>query len=198
VIDMPHATSNFLLLVAAAFLVGCQSDTSGGSTTNVVATGGNTLTVRCGAFTEGKPIAERHSGYYDNVSPSLTWSGAPEATSTYAILVEDPDSPGMTPFVHWMAANIPKNVTSVPEALPKDENPQVLEGGIQGKNGMDQIGYFGPKPEAGPKLHHYHFRVFAVDDDLKLIPGFTRDDFLEALRGHVIAQGETVGTFERR
>jgi Raf kinase inhibitor-like YbhB/YbcL family protein len=157
-----------------------------------------TLDVHCDAFAEGMPIAERHSGYYENLSPDITWTRGPEGTKSYALLVEDPDAPGGIPFVHWIAANLPPTMSELPQGMGKEGKPAVMQGGIQGNNGSGALGYTGPKPEAGPAVHHYHFRVFAIDTELNLQPGFERDALIQAATGHVLAQGETIGTFARR
>ncbi|CAN5341352.1 hypothetical protein BH11ARM1_BH11ARM1_14530 [soil metagenome] len=183
------------LFVLAALSFGCGHDPSGPT---AVAVQGNTkLKVTCAAFAEGKPIAARHSAYLDNLSPSLSWSKGPAGTKSYAILVEDPDAPVAEPFLHWLTINISPDLLQIPEGIRDEPKPSVLQGGLQGTNGTGKIGFFGPKPDVGPQVHHYHFRVFAIDSLLKLSPGFTKQEFLSESNGHVLAEGETVGTYEK-
>lgn len=115
--------------------------------------------------------------------PRLEWDGAPGGVKSFTIVTEDPDAPRATPFVHWMLANMPPTATHV-------------EGGIAGKNDHGGEGYYPPHPPKGDKPHHYHFRVLALDMELPLKPGVSRDDLQKALSGHVLAEGEMVGTFQ--
>jgi Raf kinase inhibitor-like YbhB/YbcL family protein len=155
------------------------------------------LLVRSGAFEQGAPIPDEYSGYHENRSPSLSWSGLPAGTRSVAVVCEDPDAPMERPFVHWLAANIPTELTAIEESVPGEPAPPKLKGGIQGTNDARSIGWFGPRPPAGHGVHHYHFRVFALDAMLDLEPGFRREELIRAMQGHVLVQGETMGAYER-
>lgn len=146
----------------------------------------STLVLKSPAFEAGKPIPEKYSAYGANVSPPLEWTGVPEGTVTYALVVEDPDAPSSTPFVHWVLYNIAASAQSIPEGMPP-------VGSVPGKNGMDTIGYFGPKPPSG--VHHYHFKLFALSKVLTLAPGATRDELMKQISGSTLARGELVGTY---
>ena len=134
-----------------------------------------TLAVTSPVIQSGAAIPKKYSAYHDNVSPALRWNAVAGAKS-YALVMEDPDAPTPTPFVHWMASNIPATTTSLAEG-----------GGA---------GYFGPRPPVSDGPHHYHFEVFALDTTLALPPNADRDALLKAATGHVIAKGELVGTYD--
>jgi Raf kinase inhibitor-like YbhB/YbcL family protein len=130
----------------------------------------------------------------------LTWSNAPQATKSFALIVEDPDAPGGT-FIHWVAYNISAQTNSLPAGVP--QTVEIAGGGKNGINSFDHIGYNGPCPPPG-KSHHYHFRLFALDSMLN--PGDKPDTAAykpdaaaleSAMKGHVLATAELVGTFEQ-
>ena len=111
--------------------------------------------------------------------------------------MEDPDALSPKPFLHWMVANIPPTVRQLPASVPKGETLAQINGALQGANNMSTLGYFGPKPPAGDPPHHYHFQIFALDTTLNLPSGFNRQALLKAIRGHVLAKGEVIGTFQK-
>jgi hypothetical protein len=144
------------------------------------------------SFESGGAIPARFTCDGDDTSPPLAWSGAPEGTESYALVADDPDAPGRT-FVHWVFYGIPAETTSLPAGVPASERPEL--GGAQGRNGFRNIGYGGPCPPRG--THRYFFKIYALDTTLSLDPGATKADLLEATKGHVLAQGELMGTYER-
>lgn len=164
--------------------------------TRPVAGGGSSLQVSSPSIAQDKPIPPRHSEYADGVSPELSWTAVPRAKS-YALLTEDPDAKPITPFVHWLAWNIPANVTRLPEGL--QEQPRLTEpdGVLQGKTSRGSTGYYGPRPPVGDPPHRYHFLLLALDTILNVPAGADRDELLAAVRGHVLAKGELVGTFQQ-
>jgi Raf kinase inhibitor-like YbhB/YbcL family protein len=155
---------------------------------------GATLSVSSNAFASKAPIPQKHSEYADGVSPSLRWEAVKGAAS-YAIVMEDPDSHPIKPFVHWVAWNIPSGVTELPEGLQEQLRLVEPEGVLQGRNSSGTHGYFGPKPPVGDPAHHYHFQVLALDAVLDIPPTSDRDAFLAAASGHVVGKGELIGTF---
>jgi Raf kinase inhibitor-like YbhB/YbcL family protein len=158
------------------------------------AAGSVSLRVESASFAQDAPIPLRHSEYAEGVSPWLTWSAVPGARS-YVLIAEDPDAKPITPYVHWVAWNIP--VTTLPEGLQKNPRLTVPEGLMQGKTSRGSIGYLGPRPPVGDPPHHYHFQVFALDTLLDLPPGAERDQVLAAMRGHVLAKGVLVGQYQQ-
>lgn len=156
------------------------------------------LDVRSPGFDDGQPIPERFSDYGQGISPPLAWSEGPQGTRSFVILMEDPDAPSPSPYIHWVAYNIPGDVTELRESLPGRPALQAPVNLLQGRNSNGSIGYFGPRPPGGDGPHSYHFQVFALDTMLDLPPGAARAEVLEAMRGHVLAKGRVIGAFDRR
>ncbi|WP_432349867.1 YbhB/YbcL family Raf kinase inhibitor-like protein (plasmid) [Shinella yambaruensis] len=162
----------------------------------VEAKGEQPIAVR-GAFPADQPIPLQYAADGDNASPALEWDGGPEGTKSYVVIVDDPDADKPKPFTHWLAYDIPGDLTKLREGLPATPILQEPEGLKQGANSRGSIGYTGPKPPVGDPAHHYHFQVFALDvETLGIDPGATRDAVLAAMEGRVLAEGEIVGTFE--
>jgi Raf kinase inhibitor-like YbhB/YbcL family protein len=156
------------------------------------------LDVRSGALTPGVAMAARHSAQGGNRSPPLQWSSVRGARA-YALIVEDPDAPGRTPFAHWIAWNIPAATNRLPEGVPNGASIRHPVPMAQGRSDAGTIGYSGPRPPAGDPAHHYHFEVFALNAGLKAPPpGAGRDQLVAAMRGHVLAKGDLVGTYQQR
>lgn len=147
-------------------------------------------------FAAGAPLAKTYSAYGQGISPRLRWEGVPPGTRSLALLMEDPDAPVGKPFVHWLAWNLPPDMGGLPEAVPA--TPQLPSLGTlrQGRNTRGSIGYFGPRPPAGNPPHHYHFQLFALDRQLDLLPGASREELLAAMAGHVLAKGNIIGTYQ--
>ena len=148
-----------------------------------------TIRVECEAFGPGGTIPEKYTGEGDDVSPSVAWGNLPRATQEVAVVCQDPDAPGDDPFVHWVVYKIPVGKDRLAEGRIGDA--------LEGVNDFGGPGWRGPLPPRGHDLHHYHFLVYALDKQLDLPPGLTRDELLEAMEGHVRAWGESVGTFQR-
>jgi Raf kinase inhibitor-like YbhB/YbcL family protein len=158
----------------------------------------SSLTVRSDAFAANQPIPEANSAYGQDLSPALSWSGVPAGAKSIVLMMEDPDASGPKPFAHWLVANLSASVMSLPASLPKTEALAQLSGAVQGANHTGKLGYYGPHPPSGEPPHHYYFQVFALDTVLTLPQGFNRHALINAMRGHVLAKGELVGTYQRR
>lgn len=152
------------------------------------------IAVTSTAFSNNGNIPMKYSEYADGVSPNLAWAAVPNAKS-YAIIAEDPDAKPQLPFVHWVAWNIPADVTKLPDGV--QEQPRLTEpdGVLQGRNSRGSTGYYGPRPPVGDPAHRYHFQVFALDAQLDVPFGADRDQVLAAMQGHVLAKGEIVGKY---
>ncbi len=149
-------------------------------------------------FQNNSSIPVKHVADGDNASPKMEWSEAPQEAKSFVVIADDPDAKQPKPFVHWIAYDIPSDVTSLREGLPTDPILVEPKGIKQGTNSMGSTGYTGPKPPVDDPAHNYHFQVFALDiESLGLEPGAKRDAILEAMEGHVLAEGEIVGTFVR-
>jgi Raf kinase inhibitor-like YbhB/YbcL family protein len=155
-----------------------------------------TLTVQSKTIKDNGDIPEKHSEYYDGVSPALSWSPV-EGAKSYALILEDPDATPITPFVHWLAWNIPADSHSLPEGLQEQMRLTEPDGLLQGKTSRGSTGYFGPRPPVGDKPHRYYFQIFALDAMLDLPAGAERDKLLDAMNGHIIAKGLLMGRFQQ-
>ncbi len=142
------------------------------------------------AFKDGQPIPRRHTGEGEDLSPALAWSGVPPGTKEFALVCDDPDAPREKPWVHWVLYGIPAGTTGLKEASKGV--------GVDGKNDFGRPGYGGPMPPKGHGIHHYRFRLYTLDAALDLGPGATKDQLLAALKGHILAETELVGTYERK
>lgn len=145
----------------------------------------------------GGRIPDRYSAYHDGISPSLRWEPV-QGARAYALIVDDPDAPRAEPFVHWLAWNIPADVSALPEGVPPQARLADPGGVVQGRSDAGEVGYFGPRPPAGDPPHHYRFRLLALDSELSVPPGADHDQLQQALDGHVIDRGELVATYQRQ
>ena len=151
------------------------------------------LIVTSGAFADGETIPGLHTCDGEDESPSLTWRGVPRDAKSLAIITDDPDAPD-GPFVHWVVYAIPPNVQGVRERMPRvDEMPN---GARHGVNDFGWLEYRGPCPPSG-ETHRYVFKVFALDVEVDLDPGATKEELLAAMEGHVMAEGQLAGTYQR-
>jgi Raf kinase inhibitor-like YbhB/YbcL family protein len=160
-----------------------------------------TMTLTTTAFADGTVIPNRHTQAGDQVSPALSWSGAPDSAKSFVLIMHDIDvasGPTGEDELHWMVWNIPGNATSLPEGVP--------QGGDQ-PNGMRQISVSGPyyrgpgAPATGP-LHHYVFELYALDTMIDVpavgqTPSATRAAVVAAMQGHIRGKGVLVGLFKR-
>ena len=128
-----------------------------------------------------------------NVSPPLFWTGAPEKTRGFALVVDDPDAPGRT-FVHWVVFDLPADATGLPEAVPT--RAAIETGGQQGYNDFGNVGWGGPCPPSG--THNYVFTLLALDASLSLSGRVTKADLLRASQGHVLGQSRLIGRYSRK
>lgn len=140
------------------------------------------------SFTFGGVIPSRHTCDGVDVSPEISWSEAPDQTHSFALMVDDPDAPGGT-FVHWVVFNIAANRGGLEEGRPPPEC-------LQGVNDFGTSAYSGPCPPRG-KPHRYKFRLFALDSRLNLPRGSTMSVVEKAMKGHILASAETMGTYGR-
>jgi Raf kinase inhibitor-like YbhB/YbcL family protein len=146
------------------------------------------------AFAEGAAIPAKYTCDARNVSPPLKWSGAPEGTKSLALIADDPDAPVGT-WVHWVIYDLPAPTTELAEDLPKGQF--MASGAKQGLNDFKHLGYGGPCPPHG-KTHRYFFRIYALDAVLDLKPGLTKKELEHAMEKHILAQGQLMGTYQRK
>ena len=152
-----------------------------------------TLQLSSTAFEPGAYIPKKHTGEGPDLSPPLKWTDPPPGAKTFALICDDPDAPVGT-WVHWVIWAMPASTRELPEAILTQK---LLENGMkQGMNDFHKIGYGGPMPPRGSD-HRYFFRLYALDTDLALNPGATRKELLNAMKGHILAQGELMGRYKR-
>ena len=147
----------------------------------------NKLTVTSSAFSANGAIPDDYTCAGSDVSPQLAWSNTPATAKSIAILVEDPDAPKGT-VVHWL-------VTGIDPAMSAISRGSVPEGATQAKNEKGALAYMGPCPPAGAP-HHYHFHVYALDTQLGRATN--KLDFVTQIQGHVVGEGELVGTYQKK
>jgi len=179
-----------LALAVGTAMSACAASPEGLAIRDPALKAAKTLTVTSARIAPGGTIPEVYSGYAKSISPPLHWGKGPYGTRGFALIVEDPDAPMPQPFVHWIAYAIPPSVQGFAEGA-------VPAGVRQGKLPfVGKEGYFGPRPPAGAP-HHYHFQLFALDADLALPAGADRASLVAAMKGHVLASGELVGTYKK-
>lgn len=145
------------------------------------------------AFAEGGGIPKKYTCDGADVSPALSWLDAPAGTQSLALIADDPDAPVGT-WTHWIVWNIPAKSNGLPEGVPKVG--ETGDGVRQGTSDFKRVGYGGPCPPPG-KPHRYFFKLYAVDATLEAKPGASRDEVERALKGHVLAHTELMGTYGR-
>lgn len=172
-----------LLITLCSSLV-CNAETKGGREMKI--------NVGSTAFAEGGMIPRQYTCDGADMSPPLSWSGIPEGTKSIAIIADDPDAPGGM-WVHWVVYNLPPDLKGLPENVPAQKT--LANGGIQGMTDFRRIGYGGPCPPSG--THRYFFKVYALDAVLDLDPGAIKKRLLNAMEGHILAEGELMGKYRR-
>jgi Raf kinase inhibitor-like YbhB/YbcL family protein len=145
------------------------------------------------AFQVNGLIPAKYTCDGDNVSPPLSWSNVPPNAKSIALIVDDPDAPAKT-WVHWVVFDLPTSTSELPENVRPESS--LLGGGKHGKNDFGKPGYGGPCPPSG--THRYFFKIYALDKETGLQPGATKEDLLRAMEGHILAQGELVGKYQRQ
>lgn len=147
------------------------------------------------AFPPNGMIPSKYTCDGGHLSPPLTWSDVPAATRSFVLIMDDPDAIAVSGrvFDHWVLYDLPAETRQLPEGVPAEAT--LANGGIHGLTSRQGYGYFGPCPPTG--IHHYFFKLFALDRLLQLKPGKTKAEILQAIEGHVIAETELVGHYTR-
>jgi Raf kinase inhibitor-like YbhB/YbcL family protein len=152
--------------------------------------------IESSVFQHGGAIPRRYTCDAEDVSPPLRWSGAPDKTQSFALIVDDPDAPDPAApkrvYVHWVLYDVPTSVQSIDE---NGEKRVVKTGARQGKNDWGRTGYGGPCPPIG--RHRYFFKLYALDAALGDLGTPAKKDLERAIQGHVLASAELMGTYQR-
>jgi len=154
------------------------------------------LTLTSPDFGSDEKIPKELTGEGANKVPQLKWSGAPTRTVTFALVCDDPDAPAEEPFVHWVVYNIPATAESLDFLGQREDKNK--NGTMQGENSYKKIGYDGPMPPKGHGIHHYHFKLYALDDTLSLKPGASKNNLVSEMQGKIIGKTELIGVYERK
>jgi Raf kinase inhibitor-like YbhB/YbcL family protein len=148
------------------------------------------FTLTSPAFAPDGVIAAVFTCDGDNTSPELNWIHPPENTSSFVLVVDDPDAPSGT-FTHWVLFDIPAETRTLPDEVSSDI-------GVKGRNDFQQVGYGGPCPPPSHGQHRYYFKLFALDiESLQLPAGASRDEVEAVMQKHVLGQAELMGRYER-
>jgi Raf kinase inhibitor-like YbhB/YbcL family protein len=154
------------------------------------------FTISSPAFAAGGEIPAEYTCEGADTSPRLEWSGAPAGTKSFALVVDDPDAPDPAApkrvWVHWVLYNIPADATGMPEDVGSEALP---DGTLEGTNDWNRTGYGGPCPPVG--RHRYFFKLYALDTTLPDLNEPRKADLEKALRGHVLAEAQVVGTYQK-
>jgi Raf kinase inhibitor-like YbhB/YbcL family protein len=191
----------FVIVFAGIYLASGRIATRGAGGGMMQATGPSamTLSLTSSAFEQGASIPARYTcDDRREVNPPLRIEGAPAGTKSLALIVDDPDIPaqvkqshGIQVFDHWVLFNIPASTTDIPEGAAP---------GTQGVNGAGQNAYTGPcpPPQYEPREHRYFFYLYALDTELELPAGATKAQVQAAIQGHVLAEAQLMGRYQRR
>jgi Raf kinase inhibitor-like YbhB/YbcL family protein len=160
---------------------------------NILREGTMRLELSSSAFADGDMIPSQYTCDGEDVSPPLTWAGVPDGTERLALILEDIDSVKGV-WSHWVVYDMPPEVDELPESVsPTFPRPG---GGLEGRNDFGNVGYGGPCPSDG-KAHRYVVRLYALDRQLGLLPGATREEVLKSVAGHVIEETALLGRYMR-
>jgi Raf kinase inhibitor-like YbhB/YbcL family protein len=154
------------------------------------------LSLASSAFRDQGEIPRRHTCEGDDSSPPLSWSGAPDGTKSFALVIDDPHAPDpraprMT-WVHWVLYNLPSTISDLREGVMPEALPT---GTKQGQNDWQRTGYGGPCPPIG--RHRYFHKLYALDTVLPDLRAPTRSQLEQAMEGHVLARADLIGTYQK-
>lgn len=156
-----------------------------------------TLTLISSAFTNGGEIPREHTCEGSDLAPPLEWKGIPGETKSLALIVDDPDAPDpkapkMT-WVHWVLYNLPPSASGLPRGAATKDLPA---GTREGLNDWKRTGYGGPCPPIG--RHRYFHKLYALDVVLPDLGAPTKAKLEEAMKDHIVARAELIGTYQKR
>jgi Raf kinase inhibitor-like YbhB/YbcL family protein len=151
------------------------------------------IKIKSAAFEEGGMIPKKYTCDGRDVSPPLSWTSVPEGTKSLALICDDPDAPTRGTWIHWVIFNIPADTRELPESIPPQKTLAI--GAKQGINDFRKIGYGGPCPPSG--THRYYFYLYALDTEINLEGGATKEQLMRAMEGHILAEGKIMGKYKR-
>ena len=151
------------------------------------------MRIQSPAFQRQGEVPKRFTCQGENISPELSWEGAPKETKFFVLILHDPDAPRRNGFTHWLLYDIPAAIDCVRENVPRHE--QLADAALQGRNDSGEIGYTGPCPPTG--RHRYFLRLYALREKLGLTAGATADEVQIALDGKIIEQCELMASYQK-
>ncbi len=151
------------------------------------------MELRSSAFQNGGDIPRKHTCDGTDLSPPLRWENPPAGTKSLALIADDPDAPVGT-WVHWVIYDMPTATTELAEGAPVTET--LANGAKQGINDFRKVGYGGPCPPPGP-AHRYFFKLYALDKETNLKPRSTKQQLLDTIKGHILAEAQLMGRYKR-
>lgn len=155
------------------------------------------FTISSPAFAPNGPIPAKYTCEGADISPPLEWSGTPDGTKSFALIVDDPDAPDPAKpqrvYVHWVVSSISASATRLPENAAKGGLPP---GAMQGTNDWGKQTYGGPCPPIG--RHRYFFKLYALDTQLKGLKNPSKAKLEKAMQGHVLDNTQLIGTYEKQ
>lgn len=182
------------VLVTLALGIACGDDDGGPSATQPAADGPLAqFSMQSNAFQNEGDIPSRYTCDGQDVSPPLFWEEPPEGTQSFVLFMDDPDAPGGT-FNHWLYYDLPGETRSLPEGVPVAGEPP--PGGFQGTNSFGDNGYGGPCPPSGQE-HAYIFTLTALDSELDMASGASKDEVLAAMQGRALGEARLTGNYGR-
>jgi Raf kinase inhibitor-like YbhB/YbcL family protein len=155
------------------------------------------LKLTSSAFSHNGEIPRRYTCQGQDISVPLAWSGAPAATKSFALIVDDPDAPDsraprMT-WVHWVLYNLPPATNALREGVKAADLPK---GTLEGLNDWKRKGYGGPCPPSG--RHRYFHKLYALDTLLPAMENPSKADLEQAMKGHLLEKAELIGTYRKQ
>ena len=157
-----------------------------------------TIAITSSAFQAGAAIPKQYTADGADLSPPLAWTGAPAGAKEFALICDDPDAPSAQPWVHWVLYKIPADTKSLAEGIPRQANPPTPAGAVQGTNSFpkDNIGYRGPRRRRGSRITTISTSM-PWTRQLPATPSLDKEKLLAAIKGHILGEGELIGTYER-
>lgn len=155
------------------------------------------LSLKSDSFSHEGEIPTQYTCEGDDLSPPLRWSDVPEGTKSLAVIVEDPDAPDPRApkriWAHWVLYNLPLALEGLPEGVVAEALPRSI---LHGRNDWGRTGYGGPCPPIG--RHRYYHKLYALDTVLADLGTPTKKELEKAMEGHILAQAELMGTYEKQ
>jgi Raf kinase inhibitor-like YbhB/YbcL family protein len=170
-----------LLVISASPLLGAEVKTAG------------SMELKSSAFQNDGEIPRKYTCAANDVSPSLSWDKEPAGTKAFALIADDPDAPAGT-WVHWLIYDLPAERRELAEGTATTET--LANGAKQGVNDFRKVGYGGPCPPPGLP-HRYFFKLYALNAPVNLKPGASKQQLLDAMKGHILGEAQLMGRYKR-